>query len=107
MKYILNTFLLLSLFCNVQAGVITCYDASAVGSEAKMSLHAAAQKRAQKAAEDLVEKKIVTPYVNALGQKDTPEMMAAVIEAYWCNSNSTPLHSAYFSFYTSNKHVFE
>lgn len=107
MKYLQSTFLLVLLSCNVNAQVITCSDASVVGAEAKMALHAAAQQRAQTAAEDLLEKKVVMPYISLGGQIGTPEEMAAIIETYWCESNSTPLHSAYFRFYTSNKYVFK
>ncbi|MTT50968.1 hypothetical protein F1529_00585 [Alcanivorax sp. VBW004] len=58
------------------AGVITCGDAMSVGSESRASLHAAAQSRAQNAAQEFMEKTIVHPY----GARDsmvggTPEKM--------------------------------
>lgn len=89
------------------SGVITCGDAQSVGTEAKLALHASAQRRAQKQAEELVEKKINTPLVDAFGRETSPEVMASVIEVYWCESPSTPLHEAYFNFYTNNKNVFD
>lgn len=107
MKYHLITICSFLFSSCVFAEAITCADVTAVKSEAKIILHAAAQKRAQKEAEDLLEKKIATPYLDVLGQSATPEAMASLIEVYWCESPSTPLHSAYFRFYTSNKHVFE
>jgi hypothetical protein len=94
-----------SFYCNAE--VITCSDATSVGSEASLSLHASAQKRAQVAVENLLEKKIMTPYVDLAGGKATLKSMSSLIETYWCESPSTPLHSAYFRFYTNNKNVFQ
>ena len=102
----------LAAFCAIpllsNAGVITCGDAMSVGSESRASLHAAAQSRAQNAAQEFMEKTIVHPY----GARDsmvggTPEKMTGTIEVYWCKSAEQPLHSAYYNFYMSNKGVFE
>ena len=92
---------------NVSAEVITCGDAYKVGGEAKYVLHREAQKRAQVAIEEMFEKKIKKPFVNTFQLETTPEKMAVFIETFWCESNKTPLHSAYYRFYSSNKHVFK
>lgn len=86
--------------------VITCGDAESVGVEAKLALHKEAQQRAQKAIEEFVEKPVVTPYVGAFGAVGDAKSMAAIIEIYWCESAKTPLHAAYYRFYSSNKSVF-
>ncbi len=62
-------FIALIFSYQAQAGIITCADTASVGAEAKLSLHTSAQERAQRAAEDLVEKKVVYPYVDMFGKK--------------------------------------
>lgn len=89
------------------ADVITCGDAMSVGKEAKASLHKEAQKRAQKAVEDFTGKKLTKPYIKIFGQSGTPESTLSVIEVYWCETETTPLHSAYYRLYSSNKLFFE
>lgn len=86
--------------------VITCGDAAFVGTEAKAALHHEAQQRAQKAVEDFVGKPVVTPYVGLLGAPGDAKNMASLIDIYWCESAKTPLHDAYYRFYSSNKSVF-
>ncbi|MCK7460478.1 hypothetical protein [Idiomarina aminovorans] len=89
------------------SGVITCGDVMAVGDEASYTLHAEAQKRAQTAIEEFVGKRVVKPHVDATGSNANPETMASLIEVFWCETADTPLHSAYYRFYSSNKSVFE
>jgi hypothetical protein len=103
------SFLVLCLFFSANsfsAEVITCGDARAVGKEAKLILHKQAQERAQKDIEIFVEKTIKTPIVDVWGNKSTVEHMSALIDVYWCETNQTPLHSAYYRFYSSNKYLF-
>lgn len=79
----------------------------AVGAEAKSTLHKAAQRRAQKEIEEFMERRVINPYAEALGQEGNPESMASLIEVFWCETPETPLHSAYYRFYSNNKSVFE
>ncbi|AZG36762.1 MULTISPECIES: hypothetical protein [Shewanella] len=107
MKYI---SILFALFCSgiaYSSEVITCGDATSVGREAKLVLHSHAQKRAQQAIELFVEKKVKTPYVNFYGQVSDLKTMSSLIEVYWCETQETPLHSAYYRFYSNNKSVFQ
>jgi len=89
------------------SNAISCGDAMSVGNEAKMALHSQAQKRAQKAIEQFVEKKLTKPYINLLGQRSNAKAMGALIEVYWCETPSTPLHSAYYRYYSNNKSAFK
>ena len=107
MKYISIIFALIYSSLANSSDVITCGDAMAVGNEAKLVLHSQAQKRAQKAIESFVEKRVKKPYVNAFGQESDLNSMSALIEVYWCETQKTPLHSAYYRFYSNNKSVFE
>ncbi len=107
MRYIIASVFIMLSSSSFSASVITCGDVMSVGVEAKAFLHEAAQKRAQEAAEDFVEKEIKKPYVNFFGEKATPEDMSGLIEIYWCESLSYPLHSAYYSFYMHNKSVYK
>ncbi len=89
------------------ADVVTCGDASIVGKEAHILLHEAAQQRAQNAVEALVERQVARPYgtrVGKVGENITD--LIPLIEIFWCGSSDTPLHSAYFNFYTNNKSLF-
>jgi hypothetical protein len=86
--------------------VTTCGDVMNIGDGARMILHGDAQSRAKQKIELFVEKKVVVPYVDALGRKAKPINMARLIEVYWCETQQTPLHSAYYRFYSSNKSVF-
>jgi len=99
---------------NSMAGVITCGDAMSVKGEARMALHHSAQKRAQRDVEEFAGKALTVPYpgINAcFGDKcesdGTPESTAALVDLYWCETNSTPLHSAYYSLYSSSKLWFD
>ena len=106
MKILYTSIILyLSSFTSVFA-ITTCHDAMSVSGEAKSILHSHAQKRAQSETEEILEKKIINPYMTAFGHEGTPETMASLIELYWCESKSTPLHSAYYRYYSSNKVVF-
>jgi hypothetical protein len=87
--------------------VITCGDAMGVGGVARMALHNQAQERAQKAIEEFIERRLATPYINGLGMAGDEESMASVIEVFWCDSLDSPLHDAYYSLYSRNKHLFE
>jgi len=75
--------------------------------EAKQLLHQAAQQRAQREAENFTEKKIIKPYFTAGSGPGSPESMAALVEIYWCESSSTPLHSAYYRLYTTSKSFYQ
>jgi len=102
--------LLIILYHNdlIAGGVITCGDIFSLpdtSSETKISLHAKAQKRAQEEAEDFIGKKILNPYPNLLGKKDTIKVFSKIIEMFWCESSTIPLHSAYYNFYMRNKKV--
>ncbi|MEA5316078.1 hypothetical protein VB525_19610 [Vibrio parahaemolyticus] len=94
---------------NATSNVITCFDVmnDDVSRAARSALHEQAQKRAQSSIESFVGKPITKPYVNGFGQPAQAENMAAVIEVYWCDSRTKPLHSAYYDFYSRNKIVFE
>jgi hypothetical protein len=96
--------------------VITCGDALSVGSEAKILLHQAAQKRAQQDIENFTGKKLTIPYVDdstACFSKSkcvsmgTAKATADIVETFWCETSSTPLHSAYYSLYSSSKLWFD
>jgi hypothetical protein len=89
------------------ANVITCGDVSSVGDESKFLLHKAAQQRAEKKIEEFFERKITQPNAALLGQEGSEKSMAAIIETFWCETPDTPLHSAYYRFYSNNKSVFE
>lgn len=107
MNKFLAIFFLILVSTQAAAGVVTCSDVRSVGAEAKKILHAAAQKRAQQEAEESVGKKIIIPYIDVRGDEASPEMMESLIEVFWCDPASTPLHSAYLLFYTKNTEVFE
>ena len=118
MKKHLLIFLFIYAPHSFAAGVITCGDAMAVGAEANASLHKAAQRRAQNEIEDFAEKKLTKPYIAAGGfepvcggkkckMTGTPETTAKFVETFWCETSLTPLHSAYFRFYTSSKDFFD
>jgi len=77
-----------------------------VGSEARTVLHKQGQQRAQNEIENLMEKPLMKPYVDVFGLKSSADIMADLIEVYWCETAKTPLHSAYYRFYSSNKNVF-
>ena len=105
MKY--SIFILAILFsANCASEVITCGDALSVKGEAKKVIHHAAQTRAQKAIEEFTGKKLKYPYIALIGGRSTAENMASVIEIYWCETTKTPLHSAYYRFYSSSKSYF-
>lgn len=111
MKYffIIVTILTISIFAN---DVITCGDTFSVKGEARAVLHRVAQKRAQEAIENFVEKKLLKRYPfpdQAVGSHadGTPEATAFGVEIYWCESSTMPLHSAYYQLYSSNKSLFE
>lgn len=90
---------------NVYSGAITCGDARQIKSaEAKKALHALAQNRAQKNVETFLKKKMVNQYINGglIGKPKTLETTMPFIEIYWCYGPSMPLHSAYYSLYTSD-----
>ncbi|MDQ6967896.1 MAG: serine protease [Mariprofundaceae bacterium] len=107
--------LLFTLYAsNSTAGVITCGDAMSVKGDARMALHHSAQKRAQRAVEDFTGKTLTVPYPSmkaCFGNKcesdGTPESTASFVDIYWCETNSTPLHSAYYSLYSSSKLWFD
>jgi len=107
MNKFIAIFFLILISAQAGAQVVTCSDVRSVGAEAKKILHAAAQKRAQKEAEESVGKKIIIPYMDVRGDEASPEMMASLVEVFWCDPPSTPLHSAYVLFYTKNMEVFE
>ena len=107
MKYLVFFIVSMSSVNVMSAGVISCGDAMSVGREARLTLHNEAQKRAQSAIEEFVEKDMVNPYVDLFGQKNDLKTMADLIEVYWCETPKTPLHSAYYRFYSSNKSVFK
>lgn len=99
---------IIMLITNILYGkAITCGDTLVLDSEVKAKLHHAAQQRAQQEIEEFIGRKITTPYVNVFGEKATPEKMLGLIELFWCETTSTPLHSAYYRFYSRNKDVFE
>ena len=86
--------------------------------EAKAVLHKAAQQRAQIEIENFTDKKLTKPYIAAGGFESvcgskkckmtgTAKTTADFIEIFWCETKSTPLHSAYFRFYTSSKDFFD
>lgn len=88
--------------------VISCGDVMNLGSEARAVLHNVAQKRAQKAVEEFMEKKLTLPYTQLLDpEKGTATSTAALVELYWCHSDNMPLHSAYYNLYTSDKMFFD
>lgn len=100
------------------ADVITCGDAMSVGKEAKISLHEKAQQRAKKAVEAFTDKQLAKPYVAAGGfdpvcgskkckMEGTLETTADLVETFWCETASTPLHSAYYRLYTSSKDFYD
>lgn len=97
------------IFSNA-SDVITCGDASIVKGEANAILHKAAQKRAQKDFENLVGKKLENPTpdptaplvkIGEKNKKSDPFKFAEFIEFWWCETSKTPLHEAYFRYYTS------
>ena len=109
-------FLIFSLYAsNSVAGVITCGDAMSVNGDARMALHKSAQKRAQLAIEEFTGKKLTIPYVDdhtacfgdTCTSKGTPEGTASIVEVYWCETPSTPLHSAYYNLYSSSSLWFD
>lgn len=111
MKCIFTIFIILTIN-SFASDVITCGDVFSVKGEAHAVLHQAAQKRAQKAIEDFVEKKLLKRYPfpdQAVGSHSdgTPEATAFGVEIYWCESSKMPLHSAYYSLYSNNKQFFE
>lgn len=77
-----------------------------VGGEARTLLHKQAQQRAQHEIESFMEKALMKPYVDVFGLQSSADVMADLIEIYWCETTNTPLHSAYYRFYSSNKSVF-
>jgi len=90
-------------------GVMTCGDAMSVGEEARLALHQSAQKRAQDSIEEFMGKKIINPYSgHFVKERDaTPSTMAYLIEVFWCETDKTPLHTAYYRYYSTNKSAFE
>ena len=103
----MKIFYLFLLTLNLlNANVITCGDVISLNGEAKAILHKAAQQRGQIEIEEFVGKKIIKPYYSITG-KSNPKEFAAFIEVYWCESLSTPLHSAYYRFYSRNKGSFD
>lgn len=107
MKSLFSIIVTLCSFSAFASDVISCGDAIMVGGEAKSTLHSKAQRRAQEEIEAFVEKKLTKPFVDALGRKSDPETMAKLIEVFWCEVDKTPLHSAYYRFYSRNKYVFD
>ena len=115
----IQTLILLSSFTTCSfADVITCGDAFSVGSEAKASLHQSAQQRAQKSIEDFTGNILARPYIAAGGfepvcggnkctMTGTPQSTAEFVEIFWCETKSTPLHSAYYRMYSSSKDFFD
>ena len=88
--------------------VITCGDAMIAKGYNRLYLHDIAQQRAQREIEDFMGKKILTPYPSPIvGKNGTLKSMAALIETFWCEAPTTPLHSAYYNFYSRNKSAFE
>jgi len=108
-KFIILFFTLYA--SNSIAGVITCGDAISLKGDARMALHQSAQKRAQRAIEEFTGKALSIPYVDDNSacfsdkcvSKGTPEGTADIVEAFWCKTNSMPLHSAYYNLYSSSK----
>ena len=107
MKKFILLLLVYPLSALSASDVTTCQDASSVGAEARLTLHDHAQSRAQREIERFVEKEIARPYVDVFGQETDADGMATLIEVFWCNYPEMPLHSAYYSFYSRNKHVLE
>jgi hypothetical protein len=110
MKIILSLFLIqIILFSKV----IECGDVFVLEdkSENKLALHTFAQKRAQSSAESFMNMKLKFPYGMDITQGalspnkkgGTFEQLIPIIEVFWCQSASMPLHSAYYNFYMSNK----
>ncbi|OUR75856.1 hypothetical protein A9Q75_17320 [Colwellia psychrerythraea] len=113
---LLITIFLLSLCCspmafsnNATSKVITCFDVTNdnISRAARSSLHKQAQQRAQRSIELFMEKPILTPYFDGLGQPAKAENMATLIEVFWCDNQEKPLHSAYYDFYSRNKNAFK
>ena len=78
---------------NFQSGVISCGDVIQTPSlSIKKALHANAQKRAQENVEKLVGKKLINPYIGIVRPKNL-ESTLRIIEVYWCESITMPLHS--------------
>ncbi len=103
MKFFIS-IILLFISNTVHAQAIRCGDVWSVkSSEANLALHQIAQKRAQEHVERLVGKKIINPYINMgiVNGEKTLKTTASIIEVYWCETSSTPLHSSYQSLYTS------
>lgn len=104
---ILSFLVINSLFANV----ISCGDILVLkeGSEARYELHKSAQQRAQRSAEDFMGKKITNPFPLLFSQNKKGELknLIPTIEIFWCESSTTPLHSAYYSFYMNNKSCWE
>lgn len=115
MKLLITSFLL-SLCCspmafsnNATSKVINCFDVTNdnISRAARSALHKQAQQRAQRSIEIFMEKPILTPYFDGLGQPARAENMAALIETFWCDNQKKPLHSAYYDFYSRNKSAFK
>jgi len=115
MKLFLSTFLLLFPLVAISQ-VITCGDVLSVTGEAKAVLHDTAQQRAQEKVEDFTSRTLTKPYIVALEptcfhkkckMTGTAETTAEIVETFWCETESTPLHSAYYSLYTSGKDFFD
>jgi hypothetical protein len=98
--YLINIVIIYAFAGN---NVILCGDVFTASQEAKLVLHEVAQQRAQKEIENFVGKKLIQPY---WGKKDI-EMISGIIETYWCETSSTPLHSAYYRLYSSSKFPFQ
>lgn len=106
-KFAVIGLLLLPSESYAASEVISCGDVTAVGGEARMALHKLAQERASKEIEEFIERRLVTPYVDAFGSAGDEESTASLIEVFWCETNNTPLHDAYYRLYSRNKHLFE
>jgi len=109
MKYLI--ILMCTIIFSNAGDAIRCGDASIVKGEANAMLHQAAQKRAQKDFESLVGKKLQNPTPDPMDAitlkkdktkiKSDPIKFAEWIEFWWCETPKTPLHEAYFRYYTS------
>jgi hypothetical protein len=106
MKVLFIVIFSLNLLFSFGNQVILCKDLKNLNKKIKLVLHKKAQERAQKDAEKFMNKKIIRPFPNLLGQETNISITSRIIEIFWCVPNM-PLHEAWYNFYMRNKIVWE
>lgn len=88
--------------------VIRCKDIMNASKEARIALHSLAQDRAREDIEEFTGRKITRPFPKISSSENLKiEQFMGLIEVFWCETPQTPLHAAWYRFYSINKKVFE